>query len=215
MLGSGRSCPKTAEQFTLLGPQFLRAAHGLGNFGANELAVAGGQPVHRHRHGVAGRAKFTGDRRLGAGVGSRLQVGPDAFEPSSFSEAFLFGAQLFQGAIEQGDCPAAVKRLVRRKAAVDLCQHVGGFARVDGQFFHEAAAARGLRMVMGVVQVVGEGAEEKGAKPAARAVRPPDRAATEEIGEESLREIFRIVGGMAASADLHVEWQPIGAAKGG
>jgi hypothetical protein len=96
----------------LFAVDFLRAAHRVADFSADQLAEARAEPMHGHGDRVFRQAKFHRNRVVVAWGDTALKKRPHAIKPLRFSDPFLFHPESLEGAIENRQRPASVECLI-------------------------------------------------------------------------------------------------------
>jgi len=197
-----------------LGLDFGWRVHGLRDLVAEQLAVAAAQAVDGHAGGAFAEAGGAG----GVGVAEVFAVGGEegfqGRELGGTAGVGELGLEPANRAVEQGQRPLAVVEAVGGKRGGGE-RLILGFERVERDGRLRAAALEGAGAVPFVREEALEGGEQKGAETAFARVGTLNPALLQQPGEKSLREVLRIVDGMAAPAHIGVERWPVGAAQGG
>ncbi len=185
---------------------------GGGDVGAEGVAVAFAEAVGGDFEGGLGEAEGGGE----LGVGLREFAGEkrgEGVEEGGLAGGGIAGAEGGEHLIEQREGPAAFEEAFGGEG-VDGFEGVAGFGigrRVEGEEGVGSAALLGAGVVALVADEMSEGGEKEGAELAFGGAEGGEIAAGEQIGEEALGEVFGLVGGVAAAAEVGVEREPVDA----
>jgi hypothetical protein len=182
--GVPRSRRDRREQVAEFVIDVFGAGDGLGDFCAEELAVALAQTVENDAHGGFGDVEFgceVGVRGVGGATG---EAGEELVEVVGVG---VFGTQAGGYGVEECERPGAVEGRVGRGI---FGGEIGELIERGGEAFVTAGSAL---VIAEVGEVVVEGAEQKGTKSSAFATGGGERFEAEEAGEEPLHGIFCVV----------------------
>ena len=183
---------------------------GLGDFIAEEFAVAAAEAMGGDGEGGFLHVEGGGDLGVGGGVGLSGEGVFEGFEEGAVvvGEVLVFEAE--EDLVEDGPGPALFEEAFGGHV-------VGGFEGVAGfgvegvqcEQFKMATAFLGFEFVVFIEEEVFEGGEEEGAEFSFGAVDGGEGFFVEEVGEEVLGEVFGFGGGAALAADVGVEGEPV------
>jgi hypothetical protein len=186
---------------------------GVGDFFAEELAVAFAEAVGGDLQGAFGGLEAGGE----VGVGLLEFAGEGAlegFEEGELVFVGIFGFEAGDDGVEEGEGPATVEELLGGLGVGGIEGALGfGVVGGEGEDAEVTAAFEGALVVVVVGEEVVERGEEEGTEFTFGGVDGFKRIGLEEAGEEFLGEIFGEVGGVAAAAEVGVKGRPIEAGE--
>ena len=180
------------------------AGDGVGDFVAEELAVALTEAVEGDADGGFGHVQFCseiGMRDVGAAAG---EAGAEGVEEGGAVGGGVFVAETGGNAGEEGEGPGAVEGAVGREIGRGGLGE-GGFGGLCVERGEEMGTAFfGAGVVAEIGEVVVETAEEKGAETAAGAIGVGEGVEAEEAGEEALDGVLGVGGRKRMTAGVGV-----------
>jgi hypothetical protein len=188
------------------GVDVFGAGDGLGDFFAEEVAVALAEAVEGDAHGGFGEAE------LGCEIGVRGVGGASGKAGEQRVELFgagVFGAEAGVDGVEEGEGPGAVEGAVGPEVGAGGGGE-GGFGGGGVERGEKVRAAFfGARVVAEVGEVVVKRAEEKGSEASAFAAGGGEGFKAEEAGKKPLHGVVCIREGKSAATRVGEQWRPV------
>ncbi len=189
------------------------AGDGVGDFVAEELAVALTEAVQGDADGGFAHGKSGGEFGVGSVGAAAGEVGAEGVEERGAFGGGVFVAQTARDGGEERERPSAVEGAVGREIGGGRLGE-GGFGGGGVERSEEVGAAFfGAGVIAEVGEVVIKTAEEEGSEAAARALDGGEGFEAEESGEETLDGVLGVGGRERVAAGVGVERLPIRVAE--